>query len=126
MMARLIEPPPAPRLIGIAAHHFAAVNRPEGAPDPAVDRALDESRRAVSEEHVHAARVVATRGDRRETRAAQFLVDTFQVQVEPDIPRRRADDRLVGGPGDGASRLPVRAGSLECGAVLRLTYLGSV
>ena len=43
--------------------HLAAADRAEGAPDVAVDRALDEADAAVAEQGVHAAGVVAPRGE---------------------------------------------------------------
>src|SRR5262249_14527209 len=126
MTTRTIGPPPAPGSIGLCRNDLAAGDRPQGAPDHPVDRALDEPHAAIAQQGVDSAGVVAGGVDRGEGRPAVLLVLAVEVQVHPLV-ERLADDRLVGRPGRReARRVDMAVGPLGVEFTLVLGHADAV
>ena len=81
----------------IGADDLAAGDAPQRPPGLAVHGALDEPHRAVAEQGVHAAGVVAPRRDRREGRPAGLLALAREVQVGVFAVRAARGSALFGG-----------------------------
>src|SRR5208283_6185352 len=78
---------PGRRSICVGRKHLTSGDRPQSPPDHAVDAALDELDRAVAQEGVDAAGMVAAGIDRREGGTAELLIKPVQVEVHAQIHR---------------------------------------